>query len=641
MVIKYGGAAMTDDLLKEEFARDVVLLKYVGMNPIVVHGGGPDITRYMERLGMQVEFVDGLRVSDADTVEVAKMVLVGKQNKDIVLRLGRHGQPAVGLCGDDGLLFRAKKQLAGERDIGFVGEIERVDVDVLNHIAEDYIPVVASVGADMEGQSYNINADAAAAAVASAMGAYKVVFLTDVAGWLADASDPGSLISQATADEVRAKLPEIEGGMRPKLEACLAALAGGVKNAHILDGRRRALTPARAVHRRRGRDEAVAMTLTDLQALEQQAVMGTYLRNPVEFVRGEGTRLWDAEGNEYLDFLAGISVVQIGHCHPDLVAAVSEQAARLMHVGNLYYSEPGIRLAARLSELSLGGKVFLCNSGTEAIECAIKLARRHKAGGDFVVLEGGFHGRTMGALSATPQEPKQAPFAPLVPGFAAVPRAGSEGVFADAVTDSTAAVIIEPIQGEDGIHPIAPEVLAAARAACDEHGALLIFDEIQCGMGRTGRMWGFEAAGVRPDAMTVAKGLGGGLPIGACITSPEYADTMQPGDHGSTFAGGPVIAAGANAVLDTITADGFLDSVADRGERLAAGLRDAGLEVRGRGLMLAFAAGDAPALARRLLLEERLVVNATGPGTIRLLPPLTVSDDEIDTAVARIAAAVG
>ncbi len=239
IVIKYGGAAMTSPELKASFARDVALLKLVGLNPVVVHGGGPDITHYMERLGMKVEFVDGLRVSDEATVEVAKMVLVGKQNKDIVLRLGRHGQPAVGLCGDDGMLFTCKKQVAaGERDIGFVGEIERVDVDVLNHIAEDYIPVVASVGADSEGQSYNINADAAAAAVASAMGAYKVVFLTDVAGWLADASDPGSLISQATADEVRAKLPEIQGGMRPKLEACVEAIRGGVDSAHIIDGRR-------------------------------------------------------------------------------------------------------------------------------------------------------------------------------------------------------------------------------------------------------------------------------------------------------------------------------------------------------------------------------------------------------------------
>ena len=237
VVIKYGGAAMTDPQLKEDFARDVVLLKYVGMNPVVVHGGGPDITRYMERLGMEVRFVEGLRVSDEATVEVAKMVLVGKQNKDIVLLLGRHGQPAVGLCGDDGLLFTVSKRLAGETDVGFVGDIERVDVDVLNHIAEDYIPVVASVGADREGRSYNVNADAAAGAVAAALGASKLIFLTDVEGWRADADDPATRISEATAAEVRERLPATSGGMRPKLEACVQALESGVGAAHIVDGR--------------------------------------------------------------------------------------------------------------------------------------------------------------------------------------------------------------------------------------------------------------------------------------------------------------------------------------------------------------------------------------------------------------------
>ena len=234
VVIKYGGAAMTDDTLKEDFARDVVLLKYVGMNPIVVHGGGPDITNYMERLGMEVKFHEGLRVSDEATVEVAKMVLVGKQNKDIVLRLNRHGQPAVGICGDDGCLFRVRKA-ALDVDIGFVGEIEQVDVDVLNHIAQDYIPVIASVGADAEGNSYNVNADTVAGAIAEAMGAFKVIFLTDVEAWL---DDKGARISQATAAEVRGRLAQVTGGMRPKLEACVHALGGGVENAHIVDGRR-------------------------------------------------------------------------------------------------------------------------------------------------------------------------------------------------------------------------------------------------------------------------------------------------------------------------------------------------------------------------------------------------------------------
>jgi acetylglutamate kinase len=238
VVIKYGGAAMADPVLKEEFARDVVLLKYVGMNPVVVHGGGPEITAYMERLDLPVQFVEGLRVSDAQTVEVAKMVLVGKVNKDIVLLINRHGQPAVGICGDDGLLFRVSRQTSPSgQDIGFVGRIERVDVDVLNHLARDYIPVVASVGADRQGDSYNVNADEAAGAVARALRAYKLMFLTDVPGWLRDPEDPGSVISEASAEEVEVALGNVEGGMRPKLQACLEAIHGGVYAAHIVDGR--------------------------------------------------------------------------------------------------------------------------------------------------------------------------------------------------------------------------------------------------------------------------------------------------------------------------------------------------------------------------------------------------------------------
>jgi predicted acetylornithine/succinylornithine family transaminase len=382
------------------------------------------------------------------------------------------------------------------------------------------------------------------------------------------------------------------------------------------------------------------VALKELQSLERQAALNTYARHPVEFVRGQGTRLWDDEGNEYLDFLSGISVVQLGHCHPRVVDAVCEQARQLIHVGNLYYTEPGLRLSKRLADSSLGGRVFLCNSGTEAIECAIKLARRRRAGGEFVVLEDGFHGRTMGALSATPQEAKQAPFAPLVPGFRAVSRSRASALV-EAVSKRTAAVIIEPVQGEGGINPIDPELLKAAREACDQHHALLVFDEIQCGMGRTGTLWAWQRHGVRPDVMTVAKGLGGGLPIGACVTSPDLVGIFQPGDHGSTFAGGPVIASAASAVLDVVDDQAFLDSVEAKGERLAGGLRDLGLQVRGLGLMLAFAHGGAPELVRRALLDERLVLNATGPGTVRLLPPLTVSEEEIDDAVGRIGALLG
>jgi acetylglutamate kinase len=238
VVIKYGGAAMDDPVLKEDFARDVVLLKYVGMNPVIVHGGGPEITSYMERLDLQVEFVEGLRVSNPQTVEIAKMVLVGKVNKDIVLLLTRQGQPAVGISGDDGALFRVSRQTAPSgRDVGLVGRIDNVNVTLLNQLARDYVPVVASVGADREGISYNINADEAAGAVARALKAYKIVFLTDVAGWLRDPGDPESVVSEADTAIVEAALPGIEGGMRPKLQACLDALHGGVSYAHIVNGR--------------------------------------------------------------------------------------------------------------------------------------------------------------------------------------------------------------------------------------------------------------------------------------------------------------------------------------------------------------------------------------------------------------------
>jgi acetylornithine/N-succinyldiaminopimelate aminotransferase len=381
------------------------------------------------------------------------------------------------------------------------------------------------------------------------------------------------------------------------------------------------------------------MSVAELQRLESDSLMRTYARFPVEFVRGEGTRLWDAEGNEYLDFLCGISVTNLGHCHPRVVAAVCEQAARLMHVGNLYYTAPGMRLAERLAHSSLGGRVFLCNSGAEANEAALKLVRKARPAGDVVVVHGAFHGRTYGALSATPQESKQAPFAPLVPGFRAV--APEPDALRAAVDEHTAAVLLEPIQGETGVHVLSEELLTAAREACDEHGAALVFDEIQCGMGRTGTLWAYEQTGVVPDALTTAKALGGGLPIGALITGERLADVFAPGDHGSTFAGGPVVCAAALVALELINDPSLLARVRELGEVLAVALAELPhvLAVRGRGLMLACELDvPAPEVVRRLLLEQQLVANATGPTTLRLLPPLTLQQGEAEDAVARLRA---
>jgi acetylornithine/N-succinyldiaminopimelate aminotransferase len=379
------------------------------------------------------------------------------------------------------------------------------------------------------------------------------------------------------------------------------------------------------------------MSLGELQEIERASVVHSYARQPVEFVRGAGARLWDADGNEYLDFLCGISVTNLGHCHPRVVDAVREQLGRLMHVSNLFYTEPAMRLAGRLSASSLGGKVFFCNSGAEANEAAIKLVRKARREGDVVVLHGAFHGRTYGALSATPQEAKQAPFAPLVPGFRAV--APEPDALAQAVDERTAAVMLEPIQGESGVHVLSEELLRTARAACDRHGAALVFDEVQCGMGRTGTLWAYEQTGVVPDAMTLAKALGGGLPVGALITGERLADVLAPGDHGSTFAGGPVVAAGALAALELTDDPLLLRRVGELGERLAGGLEGLAhvVSVRGRGLMLACELDvAAPAVVRRALLEQRLVLNATGPSTLRLLPPLTIDEADVHEALARL-----
>lgn len=391
------------------------------------------------------------------------------------------------------------------------------------------------------------------------------------------------------------------------------------------------------------------MKIDELQALEAEWLMPTYKRAPVAFVRGEGARLWDSEGKEYLDFVAGISVCSVGHCHPAVVEAVREQAGLLTHASNLFYSEPSLRLAERLVGSSLGGRAFLCNSGTEANEAAIKLVRKHAhargiAEPEIVVLEGAFHGRTMGSLSATPGMASNESFAPYLPGFRVVPRDDPAALW-EAVGQSTAAVMLEPIQGETGVNVVPGEVIAAAREATSEAGALLVFDEIQTGMGRTGSLWAYEQLSVRPDVMTTAKALGGGLPVGACVISPGLGDGLERGDHGSTFGGGPLVAAAALAVLDVVDEPELLRQVRRLGSLLTQGLEEiegvAG--VRGRGLMLGvdLADGQDAAATQAMLLEAGLVVNVPRRGVLRLLPPLVIDEQDVDKALSVMRRALG
>jgi acetylornithine/succinyldiaminopimelate/putrescine aminotransferase len=385
-----------------------------------------------------------------------------------------------------------------------------------------------------------------------------------------------------------------------------------------------------------------------LREVEARYAMPTYRRAPVEFVRGEAATLWDAEGRSYVDLFSGLSVHNAGNCHPRIVAAIADQAATFAGASNLFYSEPAILLGERLVESSLGGRAFLCNSGAEANECAIKLVRRHAhARGidrpEIVVLDQAFHGRTLAALAATPRLAREDLFGPLPPGFVTVPRDDPAALEA-AVGESTAAVMLEPIQGEAGIHPIADDVLVAARRACDRADALLVCDEIQTGMGRTGTLWAHQAGPAAPDVMTSAKALGGGLPVGACVTAPAVGEGLGFGEHGSTFAGGPVCARAALAALDVLSDPAVPANVRERATQIDSELggHPAVVELRGRGLMVGagLAAGIDAATVARAALVEGVVVNAPNPSTIRLLPPLTIDASDLAEGISRLRAAL-
>lgn len=387
--------------------------------------------------------------------------------------------------------------------------------------------------------------------------------------------------------------------------------------------------------------------------MDQRYVMRTYGRLPVVFVRGKGVRLWDASGKEYLDFLAGIAVNGLGHCHPKVVEAIREQAGTLIHTSNLYYTEAQPKLARMLVEWSDFDRVFFCNSGAEANEAAIKLARKwarlHHSDAKFEIVAAlnSFHGRTMGAVTATAQEKYQKWFAPLVPGFKYVPY-NDVAAIEKAVGKATCAVIMEPVQGESGVYPATKTFLKAAREACDEHGALLIFDEVQTGLGRTGKLFAYEHYGIVPDVMTLAKSLGGGFPIGACLARNSAADTFEPSDHASTFGGSPLACAAAIAAVNALHEEGLVENARDTGEYMRSKLqslkrgRKSVSAVRGLGLMLAieFSTPVARQVAARCL-DNGLILNAIGDRILRFLPPLIVTKDDVEAAFEILDSALG
>jgi predicted acetylornithine/succinylornithine family transaminase len=378
----------------------------------------------------------------------------------------------------------------------------------------------------------------------------------------------------------------------------------------------------------------------------QQVMMNTYNRFPLVLTRGQGVYVWDDSGKRYLDFVAGIAVCALGHGHPGLAEAVARQARTLLHVSNLYWTQPQITLAQKLTAASGLGKVFFCNSGAEAVEGALKLARKYAAragGGQFeiIAMRNSFHGRTYGAISATGQEKYRQGLDPLLPGILHGEYNDLASVEA-LVTPRTAAILLEPVQGEGGIIPAQPEFLKALRALCDRQGLLLMFDEVQCGMGRTGQMFAFQHYGVRPDVLALAKGLAGGVPMGALLAADAVASAFQPGDHAATFGGNPLAAAAANLVMDELQA-GLLENVRAQGARLTEGLRAVKgvLSLRGLGLMVGAELDREAAPVIRACMDRGLLLVSAGPKVVRFVPPLVVGGEEIDAAVEIFAAAMG
>lgn len=666
IVVKYGGHAMTHPAHRDAFVADLAAVLGSGTKVVLVHGGGPQIDAILAAQGIESTFERGLRVTTPEVLEVVQQVLLGAVQPDLLMRLGAVGVSAVGLSGANAGRHQAHMLASRVLDpaLGLVGDTPLVDADMLSELLQaGFLPVVSSLAANVDvtdaaagRQLLNVNADMVAGAIAAAIGARALVVMTNVAGIYGNWPDESSLLTDVSFQELNELLPTLQDGMIPKLAGCLHALQAGVPEAYVVDGR-----PAGALGRclagagdgtRIGASSrprlAPAVDSSDPWAERwpdywSKVMMHNYATPPIRLVRGRGVRVWDSDGNEYLDMLAGIAVNALGHAHPGLIKAVEQQMRKLGHVSNLAASDPAMLLAERLLTLlgpaaADGGRVFFCNSGAEANEAAFKIARLTKRP-KVIVAQGAFHGRTIGALSWTAQPAKQEPFQPL-PGEVQVVPFGDVTALAAAIDERTAAVVLEPIQGEGGIIVPPAGYLATAQNLAHAHGALFMLDEVQTGIARTGRWFAFQHEDLRPDVITLAKGLGGGLPIGACIAVGAAAALLTPGTHGSTFGGNPVCAAAALAVLTSIEEQDLLAQVSRVGKQLATALVPPGQSVvtgvRGRGLLRAAELGQVPAAA----VEEQarvhgILVNAVAPDAIRLAPPLILNEVDVQEFAAR------
>jgi len=601
-------------------------------------------------MGRSSRFVQGRRVTEPEDLELVEMALSGATNKRVVRALANAGLRSVGISGSDGGLVRCS--VLGE--LGRVGVPDAVAPDLLRTLLDSgFTPVVSPVSVATDGEAVNVNADEVASALAVALHAERLLLISDVDGVQVRGS-VRSLIAPHEVDLLVAS-GEVDRGMIPKLRAAARAGVEGVPEVWIRgtagdfeDPRGTRVGEEAPATTDAPRD---AQTPGDAQSpREADLLAGVFTYPRLLLVRGEGSYVWDANGRRYLDFSSGLGVAALGHGRADIAELLREQFLTLAHCSNLYANLPSLELARRLVDSSFASRVWFANSGTEANEAAIKFARAfgREYGGtrkrEIVAFRGGFHGRTIGALAATHHLAYRRPFAPLMPGvrFANFNDASSA---ASVIGPKTCAVLVEPVQGEGGVLPAVPGFLERLRTLCDEHGALLIFDEVQCGMGRLGTLYAYQSYGVVPDMITLAKPMGAGYPLAAVLLGDRVASILRPGQHGSTFAGGPAACALGAKVFDEISRPEFLSRVQALGTRLRTGLdtlaktSSAFREARGRGLLQAIvmsARAPKPETIIRRAREEGLLITRAGERAIRFLPPLNISDSDIDAALAII-----
>ncbi|HAJ06262.1 MAG TPA: acetylglutamate kinase [Chloroflexi bacterium] len=640
-IIKIGGNKLDD----KTFIKSIAATIKKDNNPIaIIHGGGSDITKLQQALDIEPQYVEGLRITDQESIKVAEMILSGTVNKQLVNNLISNGIDALGISGIDRKLFQCQQKYHPNIDLGLIGEIHKVRIEVIYDLVEKGItPVISPISLGADGKHYNVNADEAAASLAIALKADKLYFVSDVPGIMnnkkllpqIDSSLANKLIDQEV----------IQSGMVPKVKSAIKAVNDGVKAVIITNTTSMSNNTGTKIisDQNTNEDKTKESLELDIVLTESQLLVPTYSRPMPVFTHGKGVYLSDDQDNKYLDFTAGIAVNALGYADKEWVNAVSSQANTLVHISNLYHSKQHVELAMRLVDNSFAERVFFCNSGTEANEAAIKFSRKYarvKFGKDdktkIVAFKRGFHGRTLGSLSATSNSKYREPFEPLIPHvkFAHFNDIDST---AAAIKNDTCAVIIEPIQGEGGIHVATKDFLDKLRELCYQHNALLIFDEVQCGLARSGYLWAYQKNNVNPDIMTLAKPLAGGLPIGATLVTEEIASTIQPGDHGSTFAAGPLVSKAAQIIFDRVSEPNFIEHVDSIGNYLLRKLKKIDsnkiIEIRGSGLLIGieFTYEVEPIIKEAS--KRGLLIISAGKNVIRLCPPLIINQQHVDKAI--------